>query len=310
MSSGERPGEQPSSCAARLQPEDRAFDGADGRLAPAGTANEQVSGELEPNWEDADERIDRDLGEALADLHDGGFSADESGAEGAVRRLDRIARDHAHIEMLRAERFAGPHYELFKTTLALYGYPVMRAWLRRRQIWGLTAARGRGVACRDAVRDHLARDLDDRQELAMEVVAKALVFFRKHALLAGRWTPDGGANITTFFAGACVAVFPNVFRAWLKEHEMDQGCERLDLGEWDHLLDPGTGAGPEEHACLVDLFETALNAAKTGRLRRALASVVLVDASYAEIAEAEGTSQEAIKQLVYRFRLSGEGRSS
>jgi DNA-directed RNA polymerase specialized sigma24 family protein len=292
--SSERPGEQPSSYAAGLQPEDR--------------AHAVSSDEREPTWEDADGAIDGDLDDALIALHHGGFSPDESTAEEAAHRLDRIAQDHAHIEMLRHDRFEGPNYELFKTTLALYGYPVMRAWIRRRQIWSLTAARGRAVRCRDAVRDHLARDLDDRQELAMETVAKALVFFREHALIAGKWTPSGGANITTFFAGACIAVFPNVCRAWLKEYEMDQDCDRLDLGQLDHLLDPPTGVGPEDRACQIDLFETALKAAGTDRLRRALASVVLTDAQYAEIAEDEGTSEEAIKQLIYRFRRSGKGR--
>jgi hypothetical protein len=294
MIGSERPGEQPLSCAAGLQPEDR---------VPARSSSGQ-----EPTWKDADEAIDGDLDDALAALHDGGFSADEFIAEEAARRLDRITQDHAHIEMLRSDRFEGPNYELFKTTLALYGYPVMRAWIRRHQIWGLTAARGRPVRCRDAVRDHLARDLDDRQELAMEVVARALVFFREHALLAGKWTPTGGANITTFFAGACIAVFPNVCRAWLKEYEMDQGCDHLDLGQLDHLLDPRGGVSPEERVCQVDLFETALKAAGTDRLRRALASVVLTEAQYAEIAEREGTSEKAIKQEIYRFRRSWEGR--
>lgn len=299
MSGSERPGEQPSSCTAGIQPENHA------PVAPPR--------EVEPTWADADKAfghdLDSDIDDALADLHNGGFSADESAADEAVRRLDRIAQDHVHIEMLRREGFEGPNYELFKTTLALYGYPVMRAWIRRRQIWGLTAARGRAVRCREAVRDHLAQDLDDRQELAMEVVARALVFFRKHALLAGKWAPTGGANITTFFAGACIAVFPNVCRAWLKEYEMDQNCDRLDLEQFDRLSDGRSGAGPEERAFQVDLFETALKAAGTDRLRRALASVVLADAQYAEIAENEGTSEEAIKQLIYRFRRSGEGRT-
>jgi hypothetical protein len=283
MSGSERPGEQPSSYAACLQPGN-------------------------PTWEDANGAIDGDLDDALAALHHGGFTQDESTAEEVARRLERIAQDHVHIEMLRRDRFEGPTYELFKTTLALYGYPVMRAWIRRRQIWGLTAARGRAVRCRDAVRDHLARDLDDRQELAMEVVARALVFFREKVLLTGKWTPTGGANITTFFAGACIAVFPNVCRAWLKEYEMGQDCDRLDLGQLDHLLDPHPGVGPEDRVCQIELFETALKAAGTNRLGRALASVVLTDAQYAEIAEREGTSEKAIKQLIYRFRRSGEGR--
>lgn len=295
MSGSERPGEQPSSWAAGLQPED------DAPTAP--------SSEREPTWDDAHDALDGHIDDALASLHNGGFSADEVTAEEAARRLDRMAQDHVHIEMLRGEGFEGPNYELFKTTLALYGYPVMRAWIRRRQIWGLTATRGRPVRCREAVRDHLTRDLDDRQELAMEVVARALVFFRQHALLDGKWTPAGGANITTFFAGACIAVFPNACRVWLKEYEMDQEVDRLDIEQMNDMLDPRSGTGPEERVLQIDLFETALKAASTDRLRRALASVVLDDAQYAEIAEHEGTSESAIKQLFYRFRRSGEGRA-
>lgn len=300
MSSGERPGGEPFH-AARLKPGDRRA--IRGQLERA-LAGEPVLPDVASRWDVAA------VSRSLDDLRQNGFAKDEPAAEECAARLVRIAEDHAHIERLRAEGFAGPRYELFTTMLALYGEPVVRAWIRRRQIWELTAANGRGVQCPPTVRDHLTHNIDDRRELTLEVVAHALRFFREHALLGRGWTVDGGANITTYFAGACVAVFPNVFRSWLREYEIGQRCLFLDVEQLDHLLDRRAGEGPEDKACLVDMFETALKAAaRSERLQRVLAAMVLTDAQYAELARAEDVSEDAIKQLVYRFRLSGEGRT-
>src|SRR3954454_10064227 len=86
--------------AARLQPEDRRAQHAE--PGTAWTADARFAG----------------VGDALDDLHHGGFSRDEPDAEESAERLARIARDHAHIEELRASGFEGPKYELFKTELA------------------------------------------------------------------------------------------------------------------------------------------------------------------------------------------------
>lgn len=306
MSGSTRPDGEPLH-AARLKPVHR--QAADAQAGSASVLREvRAAPELEPTWDDAGAAIDGRVAEALDDLHDGGFSTDEATAESVRARLVRIAQDHSHIAELRAGGFKGPRYELFKTTLAMYGDPVMRAWIRRRQIWGLTAANCRAVKCSEAVRDHLTCDMDDRVEVALEVVANALKFFHEHALLGGKWTPEGGANITTYFAGACVAVFPNVFRSWLREYNIDRGCGVLDSVQLNQLLDPRIGEGPEDRACNVALFEAALKAAKSDRLQHALASLVITDARYAEIAIVEGTSEDAIKQEIYRFRRNGEGR--
>jgi hypothetical protein len=146
---------------------------------------------------------------ALEALHQAEFSADErDAADAAAERMTRLLRDQQLVAQLAATGFAGTAYEVFKAGLASYGYPVIRAWIRRGQIFQLTADRGRPVACPDDVRDHLAlpRGSDDRQELAMDVVAAALVFFREHVLLPGRWVPEGGASLTTFFTGTCLTV--------------------------------------------------------------------------------------------------------
>ena len=51
----------------------------------------------------------------------------------------------------------------------------------------------------------------------METTAKALVFFRDQVLLGKRWNVNAGATVTTYFVGACLLAFPNVFRRWQGE---------------------------------------------------------------------------------------------
>jgi hypothetical protein len=66
----------------------------------------------------------------------------------------------------------------------------------------------------DAEREILEGQFEERFDLALENVAEALRFFRNRVLHAGRWSFDGGATVTTFFVGACLPAFPNVFRRW------------------------------------------------------------------------------------------------
>jgi DNA-directed RNA polymerase specialized sigma24 family protein len=246
---------------------------------------------------------------ALDELHRDGFAKDESAAEEKAAQLRRLAADHAHIERLRADDFEGTRYDVFNATLAMYGEPVMRAWIRRRQIWELTAANGRAVRCPETVRDHLTRDLDDRCELAGETVAYTLEFFRERVLRPGKWSPDGGASLTTYFAGALVAVFPNVFRRWLREYKIGKGYAFLDFEQLNHLLDPRIGEGPEDRVIVNDMLRIAVDKATSDVLRRAVAYRAVLDRSYAEIAEAEGMSENAVKQMFYRYRQLGDGRT-
>ncbi|KOX27102.1 hypothetical protein ADK67_14925 [Saccharothrix sp. NRRL B-16348] len=55
-------------------------------------------------------------------------------------------------------------------------------------------------------------------------------------------TSDGGAALTTFFVGACVAVFPGVFRTWQRGHRRWSGTSRVGIDDVDdgdlQLRDP------------------------------------------------------------------------
>jgi DNA-directed RNA polymerase specialized sigma24 family protein len=280
-----------------------AGSGERGGVAPPPAA---VASDLQPEDQPAPTELSdmaKVAGEALATLH-----------EWAAQRLEQLEADQALVQRLRETGFEGEEYAMFTATLASYGYPVLLAWIRRREIYRLTFEQGRPVDCSDELKEHLSRDVDDRQELAMDTVAQALVHFRKHALLTGVWTPAGGARLTTFFVGSVVQAFPNAFRAWKRGHVKGSGMLRLSDIELDERLDDD----PADRVCLVETFHEAIeSAAYSPRLQHVLAARVVQDAQYREIAEELGVPADQLakveaqlKQLVYRWRVknAGEGR--
>lgn len=80
---------------------------------------------------------------ALTALHHNGFA----GAEWAAERLARLQADLELVERLREDGVDGEEYVVFEATLASYGYPVLLAWIRRREIYRLTYELGRPVKC-------------------------------------------------------------------------------------------------------------------------------------------------------------------
>jgi hypothetical protein len=135
-------------------------------------------------------------------------------ARRAAESLARRQMDQDKLTSLVLTGFTGPDYEIFAGELAAYGYPIILAWLRRGVIWKHCADRGRPLSPTDADRETLANVFDERLELALETVAVALKFFKNRVLRTGTWAFDGGATLTTYFIGACLLAFPNVFRRW------------------------------------------------------------------------------------------------
>ncbi len=269
--------------------------------------------DLQPEDPPADSAPPVDLaatGAALTVLHHNGFAgAERVEAEWAEDRLARLQADRELVERLQEDGFDGEEYGVFKAALASYGYPVLLAWIRCREIYRLTYEIGRPVKCSDELKEHLSRDADDRQELAMEVVARALVHFRERALMQGTWDPAGGASLTTFFVGAAVQVFSNVFTVWSRQYYRGRDQVRIEDVELDDRLDDD----PADRVCMLETFLEALASAGSSknpeRLRYALAARLVQDAQYREIAEDLGATadtieqvEDAIKKQVYRWR--------
>jgi len=265
---------------------------------------------LKPENYDALGAIDQQV---LDELDPRSFDeAERASTRDAADRLSRLEADRDHVDELRETNFAGWKYEIFTADLAAYGIPVIRSWLRTRQIYKLSRARGRGVSCDDDVREHLATHADDRLELTIEIVAHGLAFFRSYALVNGAWTPEAGASLKTFFIGSCLAVFPNTFRAWLKEHNAGAfprgyaAHPATDASELDRLILPSHGDPAD--AVADQLWFVAELESMPERVRHAIAAVVLRDEDYTTIAARLGMTTNAVKQMLYRYRAEARRR--
>jgi DNA-directed RNA polymerase specialized sigma24 family protein len=279
----------------------------------AGGSPPQPAARLQPD--DRDRSMRPVLQSTLDELHTDGFTVEEVGtAEVAALRLAQLAADQEMVNRLRRADFTGPAYEMVKAMLAGYGLPVIRAMIRRRQIYQLCADHGRPVQCPDHVREHLARDEDDRLELAAENVARALPFFRKNALLNGNWNAEGGATLTTYFVGGCIRMFPNAFRAWHREFRMGHVLQLYELDpaldhQGRHPLDARYGDDPVDIVMNADTFRRGLASLRKPRLQEAVAAIVLEDVDYKEVARRLGTTEGAVKNMFYEFRKEAARRA-
>ncbi|MFE2758156.1 hypothetical protein ACFXGA_39780 [Actinosynnema sp. NPDC059335] len=246
--------------------------------------------------------------ESVLDSLDQESGDSEAGQRAALaERLERTMQEFDLIETLRAANFTGPRYEALTADLAAYGLNVTDSWIRRRIIYAKSAQRGRPVHCEDFVREHLATAADDRSSLAGEIVAHALVFFGDYALRREKWSPLGGAGLRTFFIGACVAVFANVFRAWhkefrnaLKAQPCGVGGERDDIPL--QILDHSNGSDPGDLVVSEQWVSGHLAKIAKENLRHALDAIARRGATYAEIGQELGMPSATVKMMVVRYR--------
>lgn len=178
--------------------------------------------------EEAD-RFESVSDEYVASLEESVRGEDHDGSrlQPLAQNLARRAADHQLLQHLARCGFSGPAQEGLEAELAAYAYPVMMAWTRSGEIIKKAAEKGRPLS----VGDHgPGWSRDDRSELSAETIARALVFFRTQVLQAGRWDPGRGATIKTYFIGACLFQFPNVYRRWDRErrHWHDNVIMTLD----------------------------------------------------------------------------------
>jgi hypothetical protein len=222
----------------------------------------------------------------------------------AAESLARRGADLEKLNSLAVAGFTGPEYEIFAAELAAYGYPVLLAWIRRGVIYTYCMERGRPVKPTDADKEILAESFDDRLDLALETAARALDFFREHVLLVGRWSYEGGATLTTYFVGACLFAFPNVFRRWQGEQRRWRGALAAEarICERDRAITGQPGTDPADVAVGRSVVLEAL--AQMPPETQAAAALIIDDMSFAEAASLLGTTDRSIEGRLYRYRTA------
>ena len=232
-----------------------------------------------------------------------------AGQAGAARRaqenLERRLRDEQLVRKLGAQDFTGRLYEFFEAELARYAVSVLRAWMYSGYIFKLLAQRRVELHPTEAELRELHDDAEARQDLAAMTVAVALSKFRVNALRDGGWRVEGGANLTTYFMGACLFDFPNQFRkhrAYLQRH-----ARAVAVQARVHEVSAQRGVDPADLALGQMHVRDALGRVSNGRTR-AVVALTIDGYSQEEIAElTESGSARAVEGIMYRWRMKEKG---
>lgn len=218
--------------------------------------------------------------------------------------LERRQREAEFLQLLADRGFRGTMWDTFADELAAYGMPVLMAWTRTHQIAKLCAEKGRPIPA-------LPSDWtsEDRADLAAITVAKAIIVFRDGVLAAGRWDPERGATLKTFFMGAVIQQFPNFYNGWCRERRrllaapgplpLEEMPSALQTAADRPGVDPARTATDRRYLLqvLTDMPED---------LR--IASVLLLEGvSVKDAAAAVGKSGDALSEQLRRYR-NGRGR--
>lgn len=140
---------------------------------------------------------------------------------------------------------------------------------------------------------------EEAEQLTEEVLADAILGFQE-LLRQGRWSPEGGASLATYFVGQCITCFPNLYRRWLRDRRPTS---------WAPLSELDENSARVACARQVDPADAAIATVELQRVsdqldERTLHAVVLQDLGYqvVEIAELLGESPKAIEMVLYHHR--------
>ncbi|MEV7174058.1 hypothetical protein AB0O18_30710 [Streptomyces sp. NPDC093224] len=127
---------------------------------------------------------------------------------------EKLAADRALYARLRQRDFTGWEMDLLREDLWLYGWKCLSAWTKDGTIIEKCGERDIVVPNRWFEVETLRRRSDLRDEVVHTAVESAVRTFTEGYLRSGRWNPNRGATMRTFFLGTCMYAFRDAFRHW------------------------------------------------------------------------------------------------
>jgi DNA-directed RNA polymerase specialized sigma24 family protein len=206
--------------------------------------------------------------------------------------VDRLAGDVELINRLMWAQYEGLEWRLFRAALAQYGVVVLRKWIFSGRIFAECKRKGFG-----ALQRRRRDDRDDALGIAGETVARAFLFFRDRVLVRGVWDAAKGASVRTYFIGACILHFPNVYQRSLGSERLPLALEGFDADDpLQSLRDTNHFSRPDHLAELASDFR-AIRDPQT----REIVLRTTEGHSHKQIARDLHTSSKAVELKLYRL---------
>ncbi|MGW2652634.1 hypothetical protein ACWC1D_03070 [Streptomyces sp. NPDC001478] len=221
------------------------------------------------------------------------------------RDESQLVQDEQLVAMLRQEGFTGPMWDLFSGRLLDECRGTVMKWIETGRLFGMAMDAGRPATLSPALRAHLGRDENARHDLASDVLLAAVRVFRERALVEGKWSASGGANLRTFFLNMVALQFSNATRAWAAS-ERDREHQSLtgEIAQWEderEATDPYRAADAR-----MDLEALGRHAASP---IRSMIQLRQLEWTPADIAEALDMKPRAAEKAWGRFtrQVRGQG---
>ena len=220
------------------------------------------------------------------------------------KRILTALADRAHATDHDAPEVptSGVELDQLESELWLYGFRVLKNFLRTGRIIAVCAELGRPVFMTEEVLRTLHSSLQDRDELAVETLIRAVPYFRKKVLERGRWDHNK-SSLRTYFIGACAMSFSVVFQKW-----NDARTTRMhELGTIEHPGDVASKLSPhlsKDPATIAQVNDTLRKIMRRARPEaRSICLLLLQGMTYAEVGEAlDGISSRAVEGHMHRLR--------
>ncbi|MFC5139097.1 hypothetical protein ACFPK1_12715 [Actinomycetospora rhizophila] len=198
----------------------------------------------------------------------------------------------ALYQQASADDFRGPAWRKLTTLLVNYALPRLSQSIANRSIFEQLAEHRLPYS-----RSPLRPQEHEVEELALDAVFRGLQYLVRRAREGRGWTPDGGANLTSWFYGDCLREFSNAWRSWLRSNGW-RLLEYQDIADLASLAD--TRYGPEDWAIYYDILERLAKSIRDPVTLRIL-RMRLDGYDFRTIADDINCSEEATRRRYYRF---------
>lgn len=210
-------------------------------------------------------------------------------------------RDDLLYHLLSDEEFAEHAFEVLAVALVGYAYRVLYGWMGSGFIYRQCAQQGWPVWPTDAERSCLYSQPDEVHDIINETLGEALVQLRRHAISGeNKWDPAGGSALSSYFVGACVQRFPNVYRRWSREFRRRPPTESYSV---DDRSVAQLKSADDVEQLIVSATQTREMLTTMPPNVRAIVELRMAGHGYAEIARRTGAgSARAVEGVLHRYR--------